>query len=212
MVSDDLQSTLPFFPTARFDVVGLATSAGGLNALKRILLQLPPTFPAAILIVQHLNPNGRSLLPTILRRYTQLTVKQAEAGEKLQPKTVYTAPPDQHLLVQPTGVFELAHTEKVQYTRPSADRLFESLATSCGERSIVVVLSGNGRDGAMGLQKVKQMGGITMVQDPETAEFSAMPRAAIQTQKVDWVLPLDQIAAMLVDLVNGKSNDKGTTV
>jgi two-component system chemotaxis response regulator CheB len=208
-VPNNLQPTVPFFPTAAFDVVGIATSAGGLNALKQILLQLPPTFPAAIVIVQHINPNARSLLPNILARCTQLPVKQAKAGERLQPGTVYTATPDHHLLIQPTGTFDLSHTEKVQYTRPAADCLFESLAASCGQRAIVVVLTGNGRDGTIGLQKVKQMGGKTIVQDPKTAEYAAMPTAAIETQMVDWVLPLNCIAARLVELVNGKDEGAG---
>ncbi|PSB15616.1 chemotaxis protein CheB [filamentous cyanobacterium CCP2] len=210
---NNLRLPLPFFPTTLFDVVAIATSAGGLNALRKVLSPLPATFPAAIVIVQHLNPNARSLLPDILARYTQLTVKQAEAEEKLQPRTVYTAPPDQHLLIQPNGTLTLAQTEKVQYARPSADRLLESVAMSCGHRSIAVVLSGNGRDGAMGLERVKQMGGKTIVQDPKTAEFPGMPIAAIQTQAVDWVIPLNQIAATLVELVNGiGENAKGEQV
>jgi two-component system, chemotaxis family, protein-glutamate methylesterase/glutaminase len=157
-------------------------------------------------VVQHINPRAPSLLPTILARQTQLTVKQAEDGEALQPGIIYTAPPDHHLLIQPNGTFQLSHTDKVHYARPSADRLLESLAFSCGQRAIAVVLTGSGQDGATGIQAVKQQGGLTIAQDPETAEFSGMPTAAVQTHAVDWIVPLNQIAATLTDLINGKGD------
>ncbi|WP_416668470.1 chemotaxis protein CheB [Egbenema bharatensis] len=205
-MAPDLQPKTAFFPSALFDVVALATSAGGIKALSQVLSGLAVPFPAAIVIVQHINPKAHSFLADILSRQTRLMVKQARAGEALKPGVVYIAPPDQHLLIEPTGTIALAHTEKVHYARPSADRLFESVALSCGARAIAVVLTGNGQDGARGIQRVKQQGGLTIAQDPQTAEFSGMPTAAIQTQAVDWIIPLDQIAAKLTHLINGRGD------
>ncbi len=197
-----------YFPKAAFDVVALATSAGGLNALSEILLALPTDFPAAITIVQHLNPHHRSFLVHILNCRTPLVVKQAEAAEQLRAGVVYVAPPNWHLLVNSNGTIALAQTERVNFSRPAADRLFESVANSFKQRAIAVVLTGMGRDGAVGIRKIKQMGGTTIAQDQTTAEFFAMPGAAIQTKAVDLVLPLEQIASTLVKLVR-LSGDKG---
>lgn len=201
-------SALPFFPVAKFDVVAIATSAGGLRALLLILQYFPAQFPAAITVVQHLNPQSQSLLPLLLSRQTKLLVKQAEANERLQSGTVFIAPPDWHLLISPDGTLELAKTKKVNFTRPAADPMFESLATSCQDRAIAVVLTGTGRDGAAGLRRVKQMGGMTLVQDPNTAEFAGMPKAALETQAVDRVLSLPQIAATVIQSVQGNNTRK----
>jgi two-component system, chemotaxis family, protein-glutamate methylesterase/glutaminase len=182
----------PFLAGTMFDVVAIATSAGGLQALSQVLTHLPVDFPAAIVIVQHLLPRAQNLLPGILARRTRLAVRAAVAG----------ALPDWHLLIAADGTIKLAQTEKVHFTRPAADCLFQSLAQSCRCRAIAVVLSGNGQDGARGIQQIKQLGGITIVQDPATAEFPGMPLAAIQTGMVDFILPLNQIAPMLVQLVH----------
>ncbi len=189
------------FPNTLFDVVALATSAGGLNALTQILVTLPVDFPAAITIVQHLDPHHRSLLAPILNRCTRLLVKQAETGDYLQAGTVYIAPPNWHLLVKPDGTLALTQTERVNFTRPAADVLFESVAESFKERAIAVILTGMGHDGAAGIQKVKQMGGIPIAQNQDTAEFFSMPSAAIKTKAIDFILPLNQITSTLVKLV-----------
>jgi two-component system, chemotaxis family, protein-glutamate methylesterase/glutaminase len=192
----------PFLAGTMFDVVAIATSAGGLQALSQVLTHLPVDFPAAIVIVQHLLPRAQNLLPGILARRTRLAVRAAVAGARLMAATVYVALPDWHLLIAADGTIKLAQTEKVHFTRPAADCLFQSLAQSCRCRAIAVVLSGNGQDGARGIQQIKQLGGITIVQDPATAEFPGMPLAAIQTGMVDFILPLNQIAPMLVQLVH----------
>ena len=144
----------------------------------------------------------------ILGRRTPLQVKQAQGGEALEPGVVYVAPPDNHLLVDAGGTLSLSHSELVHFVRPSADLLFESVAASYGDRAIAVVLTGAGRDGAMGVEAVKKMGGATIVQDEETAEHAGMPSAAIATRRVDFVLQLDEIAPALVTLVMG---EKGTS-
>lgn len=182
-----------------FDVVALGSSAGGLNALSQVLIALPANFPSSIVVVQHLAPGHKSWIAKLLARSTRLTVKQAEHGEILLPGVVYTAPPDEHLLVGP-GKIQLAHSQLVHFSRPSIDLLFESVAGTYGSRSIGVVLSGSGRDGAAGVRTIKEAGGITIAQAPETAEFRPMPEAAIETGCIDFILPLAEIGEKLAGL------------
>jgi two-component system, chemotaxis family, protein-glutamate methylesterase/glutaminase len=186
---------------APFDIVALAASAGGLVALSEVLAGLPANFPGAIVVVQHLDPRHRSLMAEILGRRVSLPVKQAEERDHLSPSTVYIAPPNRHLLVNPDGSLSLTASELVHFVRPSADLLFESVAASHKERAIAVVLTGTGSDGAMGVKAIKKMGGTVIVQDEQTAEFFGMPGAAIQTGCADFVLPLREIASALVTLV-----------
>ena len=184
-----------------FEVVALASSAGGLHALTHVLGALPADFPVAIAVVQHLDPRHRSLMAEILGRSAALRVAQAEEGRRLEPGTVLIAPPNRHLLVNPDGTLSLSQSELVHFVRPSADLLFESVAASYRNRAIAVVLTGMGTDGALGLKAIKQMGGTVIVEDQDTAEFSGMPRAAAATGTADFVLRLDEIAAALVTLV-----------
>lgn len=189
------------FRGAAFDIVALAASAGGLAALGAVLSGLPDDFPAALVIVQHLDPRHRSLMADILSRRTKLKVKQATEGDRLSPGIVYIAPPNRHLLVNPDGSMSLSQSELVHFVRPSADLLFESVAASYKGRAIAVVLTGTGSDGAMGVQAIKKMGGTVIVQDEKSSEFSGMPTAAIRTGQSDFILPLGEIAAALTTLV-----------
>lgn len=190
----------PIFDDA-FDVVAIASSAGGVTALSELLAELPSSFPSTILVVQHLSPNYVSHLAEILARKAQLLVKPAENGEQARPSTIYVAPPDQHLLIAADRTLSLTYTELVHFLRPSADVLFKSVAAAYGKRAIAVVLTGTGKDGAMGVNAIHQMGGKVIVQDPETAEFNAMPRNAIATGSVDFILSLPEIAKKLIFLV-----------
>jgi len=189
------------FRGAAFHIVALAASAGGLAALGAVLSGLPDDFPAALVIVQHLDPRHRSLMADILSRRTKLKVKQAAEGDRLSPGIAYIAPPDRHLLVNPDGSLSLSQSELVHFVRPSADLLFESVAASYKGHAIAVVLTGNGSDGAMGVQAIKKMGGTVIVQDEKSSEFSGMPTAAIRTGQSDFILPLGEIAAALMTLV-----------
>jgi len=188
---------------APFEIVAIAASAGGLNALREVLSALPQDFPKPIVVVQHLDARHRSLMADILSRRTALRVKEAADGDRLEPRTVYVAPPDYHLLVNPEGTLSLSHSELVHFVRPSADLLFESVAASFRDRAIAVVLTGTGSDGAMGVQAIKKMGGTVIAQDKDSAEFFGMPGAAIRSKAVDFVLPLNDIPGALVTLVKG---------
>lgn len=197
---DDTQPTTGA-PRRMFDVVAVGASAGGLTAISELLASLPPEFPATIVVVQHLDPHHRSLMAEILSRRTGLRVKQAADGDYLAPATVFVAPPDRHLLVNPDGSLSLSQSELVHFVRPSVDLLFESVAAAYRDRVIGVVLTGTGSDGAMGTQAIKGMGGTVIAQSEESADFPGMPAAAIRTGSVDLILPLDQIAPKLVELV-----------
>lgn len=194
-VNKQVQNT-PFTQT----VIGIAASAGGLNALSRLISALPPDLNAAIVILQHLSSTHPSHLADILGRRTRLQVKQAASRDRLRPGAVFTAPPGVHLLVDPDGNLSFSHRPAINFVRPAADRLFESLAQSFGPRAIAVVLTGTGRDGARGAQMVKRAGGKIIVQDETTSEFFGMPGAAIHAGEVDMILPLDQIAPALEKL------------
>jgi two-component system chemotaxis response regulator CheB len=187
------------FPRTAFDVVALASSAGGIAAIGHILESLPAGFPAAIVIVQHLDPRHRSLMAEILRRRTNLEVVQAAEGDHIRPGSVHIAPPDRHLLVNRDGSLSLTQSELVHFVRPSADLLFESVAASYGERVIAVVLTGTGSDGSLGVGAIKKMGGTVIAQ--ENAEFVGMPAAAIKSGHADFVLRLEEIPPALTTLV-----------
>lgn len=186
-----------------FEIVALAASAGGLKALTDVLGELPRNFPAALVVVQHLDPRHRSLMAELLGKRTALPVTEAREGDRLAPGHAYVAPPNRHLLVNPDRTLSLTQSELVHFVRPSADLLFESTAAAYRERAIAVVLSGSGKDGAMGVKAIKKMGGTVIVQDEKTSEFFGMPEAAQQTGAVDFVLPLHEIAPALQTLVNG---------
>jgi two-component system, chemotaxis family, protein-glutamate methylesterase/glutaminase len=184
-----------------FDILALATSAGGLAALSKLLSMLPRDFPAAIVIVQHLDPRHRSALVDILSRRTPLHVKSAENGEQIRCSTVYVAPPNNHLLVEADGTLRLSKSEMVHFLRPCADLLFESVAASYKERAIAIVLTGTGSDGKIGVEAIKKLGGTVIVQNKESSEFFGMPDAALQTGCADFVLPIDEIAGVVNKLV-----------
>jgi two-component system, chemotaxis family, protein-glutamate methylesterase/glutaminase len=186
-------------------VIGIAASAGGLSAVSQLLSALPSTLKAAILVLQHSDPTHTSHLADILGRRTELSVQEAKSLDVLRAGAVFTAPPGLHLLVSPEGKLSLSHLPAVNFVRPAADRLFESIAESFGPRAIAVVLTGTGRDGARGAQVVKRAGGTVIVQDEATSEFFGMPGAAIHAGHVDQILPLPAIAPALEALTSQMS-------
>jgi two-component system chemotaxis response regulator CheB len=184
-------------------VIAIVASAGGLSAFTKILSDLPSDINAAIIVLQHLDATHLSHLAQILGRRTRLRVKEAADHEPLRTGVVFTAPPGAHLFVNHEGQFALSLTAAVNFVRPAADRLLESLAASLGPKVIAVVLTGTGRDGAVGAQAVKRAGGTVIVQDEATSEFFGMPGAAIRAGLVDQILPLDAIGPALQALISG---------
>jgi len=201
-------------PSHSFPVIAMAASVGGLNALSVILGGLPADFPAAIAIVMHLSPDHKSILAEILNRRTHLRVTQAHTGDILCPSRVFIAPPNHHLFVAEGGRLKLssAAAEKVHYARPSAEPLFASVAAVYQQDAIAVVLTGGDGDGSFGVQIIKDKGGKVIAQDRPTSQDFSMPETSIKTGDVDFILPLDRIAAKLIALTGaGRGSKKGRT-
>ena len=165
-------------PTSTLVVVAIGVSHDGIVALQRVLGPLREDLQATILVVRHVSPTHISKLSRLLSRKIALPVKDAVAGEPLQPGVVYLAPPDLHLIVS-DGHVGLNAGPKVRFSRPSIDVLFDSVARVCGPRAVGVLLSGGGSDGAAGLAAIRRAGGATIVQDPAEATTPLMPRAAL---------------------------------
>lgn len=179
-------------------VMGL--SSGGMDAMKMIFSALPEDFSIPIAIVQHISPRSDSEWIQILNNQYRICIKEAEEKEDLRSGTVYLAPPNYHLLMEKNGSFSLSVDERVSYARPAIDVLFETAAEAFGEEVIGVVMTGSNHDGSAGLKKIKECGGVTIVQDPKTAFSSYMPQEAINRVAPDHVLDLQGIIEFLKSL------------
>ncbi|HEY4084536.1 MAG TPA: chemotaxis protein CheB [Bryobacteraceae bacterium] len=184
------------------DVVGIAGSAGGIEALRELLGILPADFPCPIVIAQHLAPLTayKSVLHRVLRSETALCVKWAEDGEFLRAGCVFLAPQDQHLEITPDRRVRLIRSAKVNGSRPAADPLFTSLAREYGARAAGVILSGCLWDGADGAYRIGAAGGRVLVQDRKTSQAADMPLAAIRTGAVHFELSPEMIGRALITL------------
>lgn len=184
---------------APFPIVGVAASAGGLEAFTQLLRHLPTDTGMALVLIQHLDPDRESLLSEILSRFTQLPVNEVQSGVRVEPNQVYVIPPNTQMRIS-DGVLELSPREKVLGKYMPGDAFFASLAIDCGHKAIAVVLSGADGDGSLGLKAVKAAGGVTFAQCEDTAQFNSMPNTAVATGDVDFVLPPDKIAEELANL------------
>ena len=177
-------------------VVGIGASAGGLEALRELFIGFNGAPGMAFVVVQHLDPNHDSLMAQLLERYTDMTVTQAAGGETLRADHVYVIPPAHGLAVE-DGVLRLTEFRDPRGLRRPIDDFFESLAKDRGPRSACVILSGTGGDGSRGLRAIKELGGLSVVQEPKTARYDGMPVSAIATGLVDIVVPPPQIVEAL---------------
>ena len=184
----------------KHDIIVVGASAGGVEALSRVVADLPRDIRASILVVLHVS-RGKSLLPEILTRVSRLRAIHPEDGQVLEYSRIYVAPPDHHLIVEP-GRARVVHTASENGVRPAVDPLFRSAARSYGGRVLAVLLTGSLDDGTAGIVAVKAAGGITIVQDPEEAFSPGMPRSAIASGSVDHVLGIRDIPVLLAALVD----------
>lgn len=181
------------------EIVVIGTSWGGLSALSAVVAGLPATFALPIVVVQHRSPDAPGLLAELLQARTGLNVVEAEDKRSISPGHVYIAPPNYHLLIE-RGFFSLTTDAPVRYSRPSIDVTFVSAADEYGRATIGVVLTGANTDGALGLRRIADRGGYTLVQDPATAESPIMPQAALHAVPTARPVPLDQLARHLIGI------------
>lgn len=179
--------------------VCIASSAGGIPILIRVLAELPSSVPAAILVCQHTSKSSQ--LPAVLQPHTLLPVKWAEDDELTSEGEVYIVPPSKYLRIQNDGQSRVSEIEDSGHSQHSADVLFESTATHFGTCCIAVILSGSGTDGAVGAQKINSAGGTVIVQDERTCQFLQMPKAAIETRAVRFILAESDIAGRIIALL-----------
>jgi len=190
------------------DIVVIGASAGGIEALRVLVGGLPADLPASLFLVLHTSPEAPSMLADILDRSGRLPAIVPDDGEHIQPGTIYVAPPDRHLLVEPNRV-RVTRGPKENRFRPAIDPLFRSAAQTYGPRVIGVILTGYLDDGTAGLWTVKQLGGTAVVQDPADALVPFMPLNAVSHVKVDYCLPLEEIAPLLVRLATEAAEEEG---
>jgi two-component system chemotaxis response regulator CheB len=192
--------------TPRFDLIVIGGSAGAIEVLAKLLSGLSRKFMPAVAIVIHLPPEGPNVLHEILAAPGAPPMKLAEDKEPIAPGTIYFAPPDYHLLVESGHTFALSQDDRVHFSRPAVDVLFESAAEAYRERLLGIILSGANADGADGLKVIASAGGTTVVQALETAEMIAMPAAALQAAPASLELDVPAMAALLKE--HGESNGR----
>src|SRR5262249_11318339 len=170
---------------AGHDIVVIGGSAGAIEAMKQICEGLPADFPAAVFLVIHISPTSRSVMPDLLSRAGHMPARHPKDGEAIKRGTIYVAPPDMHLLVQPGHVI-FRHGPHENRTRPAIDPLFRSAAVAYRSRVVGVVLSGLLDDGSAGLIAIKSCGGLAIIQEPDDAMWPEMPRNALAHDHVDY--------------------------
>ena len=185
----------------KYRSIVIGASAGGMDAIKTILMPLEEAFAASILIVQHVSPHSHGYMVNYLNGICHINIKEADEKEKILPGNVYIAPPNYHLLVEKDETLSLTVDPKVNYSRPAIDILFDSAAEIYQNELIGIILTGANSDGSKGLKRVKELGGLTIVQDPITAEADFMPKAAMEITEVDYILSLNEISNKLIKLV-----------
>jgi two-component system chemotaxis response regulator CheB len=181
------------------NIIVMGASAGGFNAIKCLMADLPADLPAAVFIVWHMSPDIQGILPEVINKLGGLPAAHGIDREPIRMNRVYVAPPDQHLLIEKDRV-RLSKGPKENRFRPAVDPLFRSAAYTYGARVIGIVLSGGLDDGSAGLWTIKSRGGIALVQDPADAEVPSMPANALKAVAVDYQVPVSAMAPLLVKL------------
>ncbi|HYK91978.1 MAG TPA: chemotaxis protein CheB [Acidobacteriota bacterium] len=194
-----------------FPIVGIGASAGGLEAFEQFFKHMPPDSAMAFILVPHLDPGHASMMPDLLRRYTQMKVVEVANGTKIAPNQVYIVPPNRDMAVC-EGTLQLTQPEKTRGLRMPIDSFLRSLAEDQGENAICIILSGSGTDGSMGLRAVHGAGGMSMVQSTDTARYEGMPRSALDTGLADFVLPVEKMPEQLLAYVKKISSKKARQI
>ena len=183
-----------------FPIVGIGASAGGLEAFEHFFNNMPPDSGMAFVLVQHLDPTHKSILADLIGTFTRMSVTEVRDNMKVEPNAVYVIPPNSDMAIL-HGRLHLMEPMAPRGLRQPIDSFFRSLSEDRKERGICIVLSGSGTEGTLGLREIKGQGGMVMVQDPSTAKYDGMPRSAIGTGLVDYVLPPDKMPEQLIAYV-----------
>ena len=196
---------------SEYCAIVIGASAGGMDAMFAVLSCLPADYRLPVLAVQHVHPSDEGGVAALLNRRIALEVGQPCDKEEIRPGHVYIAPANYHMLVEPNGTIAYSVDERVNWSRPSIDVVFESAARVWGARLIGVILTGANSDGAAGMRMIGERGGLLIAQDPATAERPEMPRSAIEEAEIDLILPPDEIGAALLGLGRPQGgSDSGT--
>lgn len=185
------------------NIIVIAASAGGVQALRRLVSQLPADLGASVFVVVHIGPNRPSLLPHILSRAGPLPAYHPVHGQAIEQGRIYVAPPDLHMRLHP-GIIHLDRGSKVRHTRPAADPLFQSAAEAYGPRTVGVVLTGGDHDATDGARAIKMHGGRIIVQQPYEADTPSMPLSALRDDHPDYILHIDEMPALLATLAEAQ--------
>ena len=188
-----------------YEAIVIGVSSGGMNALNYIFSTLPADFSIPIIIVQHVSARSDNEWINLLNDKSNLTIKEADEKEKIEGGNAYIAPANYHLMIEKDRTFSLTIDELVNFARPSIDVLFESAAEAYKNKLIGIVLTGSNNDGAKGIKRIKECGGLAIIQDPETAESPTMPASAIAVIQPDYILPLEKIIEMLIKIDTNQS-------
>ncbi|MBA3011935.1 MAG: chemotaxis protein CheB [Proteobacteria bacterium] len=178
----------------KYEAIVIGASAGGLAALTAILPNLSKFLALPVIVVQHLSPDSDDFLATHFNRICSLCVKEAEDKEPIMDNTIYFAPANYHLMVEQDKTIALSTAERVQYSRPAIDVLFETAADAYADRLIGIILTGSNSDGTKGIQRIRELKGLVIAQSPESAQVNIMPLSAINQAGVDKILDLKEIA------------------
>ncbi len=204
---DEIDNVVPTHGYQQTPMVGLGGSAGSIQALTAFFQAMPPDTGMVFVVVLHLSPAHESTLAELLGRSTKMTVIQALDKQKVEPDHVYVIPPGKYM-TSVNGHLRLTDLEGERGKRVAVDLFFRSLADTHGSHALAIILSGADSDGALGIRRIKERGGLTIAQDPEEAEYPGMPRSAIDTGMVDWVLDVADIPARLVEYQANESKLK----
>ncbi|HII95363.1 MAG TPA: chemotaxis protein CheB, partial [Candidatus Methanofastidiosum sp.] len=180
-----------------FNVVGIGASAGGLEAFEKFFLNMSPDSGSAFVLVPHLDPKHVSIMPELIQKYTKMKVNIVKKGMKIEQNSVYVVPANMRIYVQ-NRALKLIELSEYHEDRLPIDFFFISLAEDVKEKAIGIVLSGTGNDGTIGLKKIKEKMGITIAQDPSSAKYDGMPRSAINSNVVDYVLPVEKMPEKII--------------
>lgn len=189
------------FKDAEMFVIG--ASAGGIDILNKLLPAFKKNNKFSVAVVIHLPPEGPNLLTSLFAPVCKLQVIEATPGELVKPDTIYFSPSDYHLCIEPNHTLSLSSEEPLNFSRPSIDILFESAAYAYGKKTVGILLSGANNDGAAGLKKIQELGGVSIVQEPRDAEFDTMPLSAMEIMKPHYVLTIKEMITLIENTSSG---------